>query len=119
MAGLVVPAIHDLLWCQGVDARDKRGHDGGDCCKSCGKCARAPTDGHQGTFFKRPTAGEREDDTNAVDRQLLSPFEYFDSKDRWQVTRDLLPILTFIEAREHRAAVRAEIDSRWIALVTR
>ena len=28
MAGLV-PAIHALLWCQGVDARDKRGHDGG------------------------------------------------------------------------------------------
>jgi hypothetical protein len=25
-----VPAIHVLLWCQGVDARDKRGHDGGD-----------------------------------------------------------------------------------------
>jgi hypothetical protein len=25
-----VPAIHALLWCQGVDARDKRGHDGGD-----------------------------------------------------------------------------------------
>jgi len=23
-----VPAIHALLWCQGVDARDKRGHDG-------------------------------------------------------------------------------------------
>ncbi len=26
MAGLV-PAIHDLLFSQGVDARDKRGHD--------------------------------------------------------------------------------------------
>jgi hypothetical protein len=24
-----VPAVHVLLWCQGVDARDKRGHDGG------------------------------------------------------------------------------------------
>src|SRR6185369_4013851 len=34
MAGLV-PAIHALLWRQGVDARDKRGHDGGDC----GKCS--------------------------------------------------------------------------------
>jgi len=29
MAGLV-PAIHVLLWCPGVDARDKRGHDGGE-----------------------------------------------------------------------------------------
>ena len=29
MAGLV-PAIHALLWRQGVDARDKRGHDGGE-----------------------------------------------------------------------------------------
>jgi hypothetical protein len=30
MAGLV-PAIHVFLSCkQGVDARDKRGHDGGD-----------------------------------------------------------------------------------------
>ena len=29
MAGLV-PAIHALLWSQGVDARDKRGHDGGE-----------------------------------------------------------------------------------------
>jgi hypothetical protein len=27
MAGLV-PAIHVLLSCQGVDARDRRGHDG-------------------------------------------------------------------------------------------
>ena len=27
MAGLV-PAIHAYFWCQGVDARDKRGHDG-------------------------------------------------------------------------------------------
>jgi hypothetical protein len=25
-----VPAIHALLWRQGVDARDKRGHDGGE-----------------------------------------------------------------------------------------
>jgi len=25
-----VLAIHALLWRQGVDARDKRGHDGGD-----------------------------------------------------------------------------------------
>jgi hypothetical protein len=29
MAG-PVPAIHALLWRSGVDARDKRGHDGGD-----------------------------------------------------------------------------------------
>jgi hypothetical protein len=29
MAGLD-PAIHVLLWRQGVDARDKRGHDGGE-----------------------------------------------------------------------------------------
>ena len=60
----------------------------------------------------------QEDKTNAVDRQILSAFEYFDREYRWQVARDLLPILTFIEAREDRATVCAEIDSRWIALVT-
>ena len=60
-----------------------------------------------------------EDETNVVDRQMLSPFEDFDSKYRWQMTRDLLPILTFIEACEDRAAVGAKIDSRWIAFVTR
>jgi hypothetical protein len=54
-----------------------------------------------------------------VGRQMLSPFECFDSKYRWQVTGDLLPILTFIKAREHRATVRAEVDSRWIAFVAR
>jgi hypothetical protein len=26
-----VPAIHVLLWCQGVDARHKAGRDGGVC----------------------------------------------------------------------------------------
>ena len=50
---------------------------------------------------------------------MLFPFEYFDSKYRWQMTRDLLPILTFIETRKDRATIRAEIDSRRIALVTR
>ena len=50
---------------------------------------------------------------------MSSSFEYFDGKYRWQVTRDLLPILTFIEAREDRAAVGAEIDSRRITFVTR
>jgi hypothetical protein len=34
-----VPAIHVLLWCQGVDARDKRGHDGGDWGNLCGRCS--------------------------------------------------------------------------------
>src|ERR1700683_3635367 len=52
-----------------------------------------------------------------VDLRVLSLFEHFDSKYRWQVTRDLLPVLTFIEAREDRTTVCAEIDSRWIALV--
>ena len=61
----------------------------------------------------------QEDKTNAVDRQILSAFEYFDREYRWQVARDLLPILTFIEACEDRATVCPEIDSRWIALVTR
>jgi len=37
MAGFV-PAIHVLLWCPGVDARDKRGHDGGDWRRLYGKC---------------------------------------------------------------------------------
>jgi hypothetical protein len=60
-----------------------------------------------------------EGETNAVERQILSPFEYLDREYRWQVTCDLLPILTFIEAREDRATVCAEIDSRWIAFVTR
>jgi hypothetical protein len=50
---------------------------------------------------------------------MLSLLEYFDSKYRWQVTRDLLPILIFIEAREDRAAACAEVDSRWIASVIR
>ena len=50
---------------------------------------------------------------------MLSPFKDFDSKYRWQVTRDLLPIFSFIEAREDRATVCAEVDSRWIAFVAR
>src|SRR4249919_1868438 len=57
--------------------------------------------------------------TNLVGRQMLSPFKDFDSKYRWQVTRDLLPIFSFIEAREDRATVCAEVDSRWIAFVAR
>ena len=35
------------------------------------------------------------------------------------MTRDLLPILAFIEAAEDRAAVCAEIETCWIAFVTR
>jgi hypothetical protein len=38
-----VPAIHALLCCQDVDARDKRGHDGGDRRNLCGKCSSAQT----------------------------------------------------------------------------
>ena len=74
---------------------------------------------HKRSFFKHPNVGGMEDETNAVDRQISSPFEHLDSKNRWQVTGDLLPTLTFVEAREDRATVCAEIDSRWIALVTR
>ena len=50
---------------------------------------------------------------------MLFPFEYFDSKYRWQVARYLLPIVTFIEAGKDRSTVCAEIDSRRIAFVTR
>ena len=73
---------------------------------------------HKRSFFKHPNVGGREDETNAVDRQMSSPFEHLDSKNRWQVTGDLLPTLAFVEAREDRATVCAEIDSRWIAFVT-
>ena len=51
--------------------------------------------------------------------RMSSPFKHLDGEYRWQVTGDLLPILTFIEAREDRSTVGAEIDSRWIAFVTR
>ena len=68
--------------------------------------------------FSKHFVGGMEDETNAVVRQMSSPFEHLDSKNRWQVTGDLLPTLTFVEAREDRAAVCAEIDSRWIAFVT-
>jgi hypothetical protein len=73
--------------------------------------------GHKRSFFKHLVGG-MEDETTAVDRQMSSPFEHLDSKNRWQVTGDLLPTLTFVEAREDRATVCAEIDSRWIAFVT-
>jgi hypothetical protein len=33
-------------------------------------------------------------------QQTSSPFQCFDSKYRWQVTRNLLPMLTFIKTRE-------------------
>jgi hypothetical protein len=39
MAGLVA-AIYAFLCCQDVDARDKRGHDGGDWRNLCGKRAK-------------------------------------------------------------------------------
>ena len=57
---------------------------------------------HKRSFFKHLVGG-MEDETNAVDRQMSSPFEHLDSKNRWQVTGDLLPTLTFVEAREDRA----------------
>src|SRR5262249_1151744 len=49
---------------------------------------------------------------------LLASFECFYSKYRWQVARDFLPIFTFIQAREYRTTVCAEIDARRITLVT-
>jgi hypothetical protein len=49
---------------------------------------------------------------------LLASFECFNSKYRWQVARDFLPIFTFIEAREYRTTVCAEIDARRITVVT-
>ena len=72
---------------------------------------------HKRSFFEHLVGG-MEDETNAVDQQMSSPFEHLDSKNRWQVTGDLLPTLTFVEAREDRATVCAEINSRWIAFVT-
>ena len=71
---------------------------------------------HKRSFFKHLVGGMK-DETNAVD-QMSSLFEHLDSKNRWQVTGDLLPTLTFVEAREDRATVCTEIDSRWIAFVT-
>src|SRR5204862_4477691 len=55
-----VPAIHVLLWCQGVDARDKRGHDGGDWRKLCGKCAKRCHCEPTGPAFGRPDDRLRE-----------------------------------------------------------
>src|SRR5262249_1488421 len=49
---------------------------------------------------------------------LLASFECFYSKYRWQVARDFLPIFTYIQAREYRTTVCAEIDARRITLVT-
>ncbi len=49
----------------------------------------------------------------------LSLFDRFDSKDRRQMTRNLLPGLAFVDTAEDRAAVGAEINSRRIATVTR
>src|SRR5215471_17475782 len=48
----------------------------------------------------------------------LASFERFYRKYRWQVARDFLPIFTFIQAREYRTTVCAEIDARRITLVT-
>src|SRR5215813_7819478 len=49
---------------------------------------------------------------------LLASFECFYSKYRWQVARDFLPIFTFIQTREYRTTVCAEIDACRITLVT-
>ena len=54
----------------------------------------------------------------STDQALLASFECFYRKYRWQVARDFLPIFTFIQAREYRTTVRAEIDARRITLVT-
>src|SRR5690348_13603811 len=49
---------------------------------------------------------------------LLTPFECFYSKYSWQVARDFLPIFSFVQAREYRTTVCAEIDAGRITLVT-
>src|SRR5262249_41127032 len=49
---------------------------------------------------------------------LSASFERFNRKYRRQVARDFLPIFTFIQAREYRTTIRAEIDARRITLVT-
>src|SRR4051812_19157047 len=63
-----------------------------------------------------PAASRRPGMTEAARPSF--PIEHFDGQDRRQMPRDLLPVVAFIDAGEHRAAVGAEIDSSRFALVT-